>query len=56
MKIKFTCPDCHGENILTKVWTNINTDEIVEEWDNERYWCDDCMKEVTPVEVPSEEK
>lgn len=56
MKNKFICPDCNGENIFTKVWMNVNTNEYVEEWDNERYWCDDCMKEVTPEEVPSEEK
>jgi hypothetical protein len=50
-KYIYLCKDCGSENIQIMVWTNPNTDEIIDDVQGikENVWCEDCEDHVELV-------
>jgi len=36
------CRTCGSNDVEGQQWVNLNTDEIGETVDDEKYWCNDC--------------
>ena len=51
---EWQCPECGSEDVCTKVWLDLKTDEIVDWCAAGECWCEVCNKKVALVSPEDE--